>query len=265
MSGSRHRRGRRTLRNSATFSQARSPVRLREGRTRPQPGHHPAGRGTRGGRGHQSMRSFTWPSWSFHKVRSVRVEGPDETWLPGGYGRLGGPVNTPEKDRAGTQRRGERRADAGAAGNARLTAANAAVLLVLLAAEGFTVLRVRQLLSPHVFIGVVLIPPVLVKVASTTWRFARYYTGVPAYRRKGPPPVLLRLLGPVVVILTLVLLFSGVGLLLVSRPWLPLLLKVHKASFVLWSCAMSVHVLAHLGEVFRLAPRDWLRRTPREG
>ena len=50
-----------------------------------------------------------------------------------------------------------------------------------------------------------------------TWRFARYYTGAPAYRRKGPPPVLLRLLGPVVVILTLVLLFSGVGLLLVSR------------------------------------------------
>jgi hypothetical protein len=210
------------------------------------------------------MRSFTWPSWSFHKVRSVRVEGRDETWLPGGYGRLGEPGNPPEKNRPGTQRRGERRADAGVAGNARLTAANAAVLLVLLAAEGVTILRVHQLLSPHVFIGVVLIPPVLLKVASTTWRFARYYTGAPAYRRNGPPPVLLRLLGPVVVILTLVLLFSGVGLLLVSRHWLPLLLKVHKASFVLWFGAMTIHVLGHLGEVFRLAPRDWLRRTRRE-
>jgi hypothetical protein len=98
------------------------------------------------------------------------VEGRDETWVPGGYGRLGGPGNPPEKNRPGTQRRGERRADAGVAGNARLTAANATVLLVLLAAEGVTVLRVRQLLSPHVFIGVVLIPPVLLKVASTTWR-----------------------------------------------------------------------------------------------
>ncbi len=125
-------------------------------------------------------------------------------------------------------------------------------------------LRVHQLLSPHVFIGVVLIPPVLLKVASTTWRFARYYTGAPAYRRKGAPPVLLRLLGPVVVILTLVLLFSGAGLLMVSRPWLSLLLKVHKASFVLWFGAMTIHVLGHLGEVFRLAPRDWLRRTRRE-
>ena len=214
------------------------------------------------------MRSFTWPSWSFRTVRCVRVEGRDEAWLPGGYGRLGGPGSPPGENGRGTlrraQRRAERRADAGAAGNARLTAANAAVLLVLLAAEGVTILRVRQLLSPHVFIGVVLIPPVLLKVASTTWRFARYYTGAPAYRRKGAPPVLLRLLGPVVAILTLVLLFSGVGLLLVSRPWLPLLLKVHKASFVLWFGAMTIHVLGHLGEVFRLAPADWLRRTRRE-
>ena len=138
------------------------------------------------------------------------------------------------------------------------------MLLVLLAVEGVTVLQVRQLLTPHVFIGMVLIPPVLVKVASTTWRFARYYRGAPAYKRKGPPPVVLRLLGPVVVVLTVVLLASGVGLMLVGQSWLPLLLKVHKASFVLWFGAMTIHVLGHLGEVFRLAPRDWLRRTRRE-
>ena len=150
------------------------------------------------------------------------------------------------------------------ASNARLTASNAALLLVLLAAEGATVLRVRQLISPHVFLGMVLIPPVLVKLGSTGYRFARYYLGAPAYRRKGPPPVLLRLLGPVVVILTVVLLASGVGLLLVSPSWLPLLLKVHKASFVLWFLAMTVHVLGHLAEVARLAPGDWLRRTRRD-
>ena len=169
-------------------------------------------------------------------------------------------VNTPP----GRSGRRARRDDAGVAGNARLTAANAALLLVLLAIEGVTVLRVRALLTPHVFIGMVLIPPVLLKVASTGWRFARYYRGAPAYQRKGPPPVLLRLLGPVVVLLTLVLFASGIGLLLVSRSWLPLLLKVHKASFILWFGAMTIHVLGHLGEVFRLAPRDWLRRTRRD-
>ena len=150
------------------------------------------------------------------------------------------------------------------ASNARLTASNAALLLVLLAAEGATVLRVRQLISPHVFLGMVLIPPVLVKLGSTGYRFARYYLGAPAYRRKGPPPVLLRLLGPVVVILTVVLLASGVALLLAGPAWSARLLFVHKASFELWFFAMTVHVLGHLAEVARLAPGDWLRRTRRD-
>jgi len=154
-------------------------------------------------------------------------------------------VDGRERITAPRQRRAERRADAGVAGNARLTAANAAVLLVLLAAEGATILRIRPLISPHVFIGMVLIPPVLVKLASTTWRFACYYRGAPAYRRKGPPPVVLRLLGPIVVLLTLVLLASGVALLLVSRSWLPLMLTVHKASFFLWFAATTIHVLGH--------------------
>jgi len=186
---------------------------------------------------------------------------------PGQYGQPGQfdrPGQFGQPDRQNRTARRAKKDDAGVAGNARLTAANAVVLLVLLAVEGVTILRVRQLLTPHVFIGMVLIPPVLVKVASTTWRFVRYYRGAPAYRRKGPPPVLLRLLGPVVVILTLVLLASGVGLLLVSPSWMSLLLKVHKASFILWFGAMTVHVLGHLGEVLRLAPRDWLRRTRRD-
>ena len=157
----------------------------------------------------------------------------------------------------------QRRADEGVAGNARLTATNAAALLVILAAEGATILRVRQLISPHVFLGMVLIPPVLLKVGSTGYRFVRYYRGAPAYRRKGPPPLLLRLLGPIVVILTLVLLASGVALLLAGSAWRQELLFVHKASFVLWFFAMALHVLGHLAEVIRIGPRDWLRRDRR--
>jgi len=72
------------------------------------------------------------------------------------------------------QTRAERRAEQGVKSNARLTASNAAVLLVLLAAEGVTILRVRQLVTPHVFIGMLLIPPVLVKIGSTGYRFARW-------------------------------------------------------------------------------------------
>lgn len=157
----------------------------------------------------------------------------------------------------------ERVADAGVAANSRLTAAAAAVLLVLLAAEGATILRVRALLTPHVFIGMLLIPPVLLKTATTGYRFVRYYRGDPAYRRKGPPPALLRLLGPVVVLSTAAVLVTGVWLLLAPHSMRQELLFLHKATFVLWFGAMTVHVLGHAVETARLAPLDWYRATRR--
>jgi hypothetical protein len=145
--------------------------------------------------------------------------------------------------------------------NARLTASTGAVLFVLLAAEGVTILRIRGLLSAHVFIGMLLVPPVLLKMGSTTYRFFRYYTGAPAYRQKGPPLLLLRAIGPLVVVLTVVVLASGVALVLTDSTWRSSLLFLHKASFVLWFGAMTVHVLGHALETATLAPRDWIRRT----
>lgn len=146
-------------------------------------------------------------------------------------------------------------------GNARLTGSTAAVLLVLLAAEGVTILQVGRLVTPHVFIGMLLVPPILLKMGSTLWKFARYYLGAPAYRQKGPPLLILRLLGPFVVVLTLTVVASGIALLLAPFNWRSTLLLVHKASFILWLGAMALHVLGHLVDTARLAPRDWLRRT----
>jgi hypothetical protein len=157
-----------------------------------------------------------------------------------------------------------RRQAAGVEGNARLTGTMGAVLFVVLAAEGFTVLGVRQMLTPHVFIGMLLIPPVLVKIASTSYRFVRYYRGAPAYRRNGPPPILLRLLGPFVVVLTVVVLASGVALLYVPPTQRQTFMFLHKASFILWFGAMAIHVLGHLADTARLAPRDWVSRTRRD-
>jgi hypothetical protein len=148
--------------------------------------------------------------------------------------------------------------------NARLTGGMAAVLFVLLAAEGVTILRVRGLISEHVFIGMLLVPPVLVKTGSTVYRFARYYLGTPEFRRKGPPQALLRLLGPFVVLLTFAVLATGIALLLAGPSLRAQLLTLHKASFILWIIAMTVHVLGHLAETARLAPRDWMRSTRRQ-
>jgi hypothetical protein len=138
------------------------------------------------------------------------------------------------------------------------------VLFVLLVAEGVTVLSVRSLLTPHVFIGMVLVPPVLLKIGTTTWRFVRYYLGAPAYRTKGPPPAALRLIGPIVVLLTVVVFASGIALLLGPASWRANMLLLHKASFILWLVVMAFHVLGHLLDTAKLAPQDWVRRTRRQ-
>jgi hypothetical protein len=157
-----------------------------------------------------------------------------------------------------------RRADAGVEGNARLTGSLAAVLFVLLAVEGFTILGVRRLLAPHVFVGMVLVPPVVAKTLSTGYRFLRYYAGAPAYRRRGAPPLVLRVLGPFVVLSTLVVLATGIALMYVPTSSRQALLFLHKASFVLWFGAMAIHVVGHLLDTTRLAPADWVRRSRRQ-
>ncbi len=144
-------------------------------------------------------------------------------------------------------RDGELRAPVGGPdGNERLTALTGAVLLVLLAALGVTILRIHPLLWEHLFLGLLLIGPVALKVGSTGYRFVRYYTHDPVYRRKGPPPTYLRALGPVVVASTLAVFVTGVALLLLGPSSRSTWLLAHKASFFVWLAATGVHVLAHL-------------------
>jgi hypothetical protein len=134
---------------------------------------------------------------------------------------------------------------------------------VLFLAELFTILDVRGFLSWHVVIGVLLIPPALLKTGTTGWRIVRYYTGNGPYRAAGPPPMLLRLLGPLVILSTLAVLGTGLALILINpqsgRDGLvsvgsfavsPLFL--HKASFVVWAAATGLHTLGRLIPALRL-------------
>ena len=77
----------------------------------------------------------------------------------------------------------------GPAGNAVLTAWTGLVLLVLGVAELLTLINIRGLISWHVAVGALLIPPALAKTASTGWRIVRYYRASPAYAEAGPPPL----------------------------------------------------------------------------
>lgn len=139
----------------------------------------------------------------------------------------------------------------GPAGNARLTAWTGAILFVLFVAELVTLLDVRGWISWHVALGVLLVPPALLKTASTGWRFLRYYTRGRPYVEAGPPIMPLRLLGPLVVVTTLGLLGSGLVLIALGAErsrqngvlgfsWV----NIHQAFFIGCGVALGLHFLA---------------------
>ncbi len=145
-----------------------------------------------------------------------------------------------------TRSRAGRLTGGGTDGNELLTTVTGAVLLVLLAVLGVTILRMRQLVSVHMFVGMLLIAPVALKLSSTGYRFVRYYTKNPPYRVKGPPHALLRALAPIMVLSTVVVFASGVALLFAGPSSRSTLLPIHKVSFIVWLVFTAPHVLAYL-------------------
>ena len=149
----------------------------------------------------------------------------------------------------------------GTEGNERLTALSGVLLLALLAAEGVTILFLGPLLPEHLFIGMLLIPPVVLKLGSTGYRFVRYYTGNPAYRLKGPPALVLRVMAPFLVVATLAVLGSGVALIATGNHGHGGLMTVHQVSFIVWLVLVGVHLLAYAFRTPRLVSADF-RRAP---
>lgn len=139
-------------------------------------------------------------------------------------------------------------------GNELLTTLTGALLIVLLAALGITILRIGRLMWLHLFIGLALMGPLALKLASTGYRFARYYTRDAAYRAKGPPPAFMRLLAPLVVVSTVLVFATGVVLLALGPgardPWA----LFHKATFIVWLGATGLHVLGHLPALLTVRP-----------
>ncbi len=128
-----------------------------------------------------------------------------------------------------------------------------AVLLVLFVAECLTLLDLGNLLTLHVFLGMLLLGPVGLKIGSTLWRFTRYYTGSAAYVRKGPPAPLQRVTGPFVILITVAVLGSGVMLIVEgggpgSEPWI----QLHHRAFLLWVVVMVIHLASYVPKLPRM-------------
>jgi hypothetical protein len=140
----------------------------------------------------------------------------------------------------------------GTDGNEQLTTITGVVLILLLAVIGLTILRIHQLISVHLFVGLLLIGPVALKLVSTGYRFMRYYSGNLVYRKKGPPETWLRLLAPLVVLTTVIVFVTGVLLMFAGPAHRNPLLAMHKVGFIIWIAVTGLHVLGHLPAVGRL-------------
>jgi hypothetical protein len=147
----------------------------------------------------------------------------------------------------------------GTSGNQALTTVTGTLLVALLAVIGLTLLRLRTLLWVHLFVGLLLIGPVMLKLASTGYRFMRYYTHNAAYRVKGPPPAILRGLAPLVVLSTVIVFASGVALLFTGPSDRGTLQPIHKISFIAWIALTGLHVLGHLPEIPNVLRREYAR------
>ena len=157
----------------------------------------------------------------------------------------------------------------GPAGNAQLTAWTGLMLLALFIVEVGTVVDLGRFLNWHIVVGMLLVPLALLKTTSTGWRIMSYYTHRTPYRTAGPPPMMLRLLGPLVILVTLAVLGSGIALIalgpLDSRSGFLTILGyhvdavgVHKAAIVAWAGAISAHTVARLIPALRMVMAPWL-------
>lgn len=133
--------------------------------------------------------------------------------------------------------------------NRRRTTYAGAALLLLIVAALYTAINVRALMWAHVIVGVLLIGPLALKLGSVAYRFVAYYRGAPAFVQAGPPPAALRILAPALVVSTLTLVASGVGLLVFGVHRAHFLLFVHVFSFMVWLPLLALHASAHVRQV----------------
>jgi DMSO/TMAO reductase YedYZ molybdopterin-dependent catalytic subunit len=120
----------------------------------------------------------------------------------------------------------------------------------------------------HFFVGFMLIPLVALKLLTTSWKAAGYYAGRALYKREGPPAWYNRLLSPIMGLLFIASLWSGVAMWGSYEYLFPIPYLYHDYAVVqwhVWSSTLLValaafHMAAHFRESFRRRARKRLAR-----
>lgn len=140
---------------------------------------------------------------------------------------------------------------------ARGVAISGVALLVLSALEALTALDLRVAIFWHIVIGLVLLPVLVLKLALATWRFVSFYRADGPTHVRTAPWFPLRVLAPLLVVVTVLLVLSGTELtfagpssfsdtflapahFLLAGIWL-LLLFIHTAAYLKRSVISTAH------------------------
>ena len=144
--------------------------------------------------------------------------------------------------------------------NARFSSILGFVLMILLIIEIATVLLgVRTTLDLHVIAGTMVTALVIPKLMTTGYRLVQYYRGQPAFAGKGPPPIILRVISPVMATAVIGLLASGALIILGPSPLHSAALHVHNFTFYSFLALIVVHTAAHLKEAISHSAADTRR------
>lgn len=130
--------------------------------------------------------------------------------------------------------------------NERLSAVNGGLLFVLLIGIAATVLLIQVLLPAHFLVGIALVPPLVLKLGTTGYRFMKYYLSDADFRIAGAPPAFMRfVVAPSLVVSTFVVMGTGLELWAFGDHFGTWWVNAHTASAVVFMVAAFLHLLNH--------------------
>jgi hypothetical protein len=152
---------------------------------------------------------------------------------------------------------------------ARGVAIGGVALLVLCTLEVLTALDLRVAIAWHILIGIVLIPLLVLKLALATWRFASFYRASSPAHVHSAPWLPLRILAPLLVVVTVLVVLSGVELTFAGPASFSdtFLAPAHFLLAGIWLVLLFIHTLAYAKRSVRSTRLDLggavaLRRGP---
>ncbi|SHE60277.1 hypothetical protein SAMN02745225_01095 [Ferrithrix thermotolerans DSM 19514] len=141
---------------------------------------------------------------------------------------------------------------------ARFSALFGMALLVVFVAEILTIPFIAGAVGIHIVIGLIAVPLVLAKIAVAAYRFTKFYAGDTEFVAAGPPWLPLRILAPLLVATTVLVIGSGIEMVVAGPTSFSdtFLAAAHTLLSLIWFFLLGLHALAYYLRSYHSARKD---------